>query len=537
MALYVASTNTRFVEEFRTQHGRFSVRTLELEGRPVIPWVKGKMKRTGDGEVSGGRRKAAEPSGLLLPLTHAAQTVGALAMASVHPSELSSHDRRLLEVVAGQLAAVVEHGRLRAEAEARARHLGLIHEVVQHVIGLDDRQQVVRITSDLLAKVFAYERVAVVIAAAEGATRAAGFGGTWEPAEQAEIEGADGFPGDVVAGRACRDGQSVLETDIVPGMLPGGRRDSARAKMCVPLLDAASVGGFIFLASGRPGAFTGNDVLAMESLAGILTAVVSRASQYERLTETIRQLRAAEMEVGARLAAQQDAEGRLVQAAKLVAVGEMAAGVAHELNNPLTTVAGFAELVLDEAPPDAPYRADVGMVLHEALRARGVVRRLLDFARQGEQVKTRASVNEVIEDVLALMTHFVHTSGVQLEVALGEDIPWIMMDGNQMKQVFLNLFHNALHAMPGGGRLQIHSKVRPRDGRDWVVVSVADTGIGIEAQDMPRIFEPFYTTRGIHGGTGLGLSVTYGIITDHGGTIEVESQPGSGSTFSVWLPA
>jgi signal transduction histidine kinase len=230
-------------------------------------------------------------------------------------------------------------------------------------------------------------------------------------------------------------------------------------------------------------------------------------------------------------------EERLVQASKLIAVGEMAAGIAHELNNPLTTVAGFAELVLDEIPPDAPFRADVEMVLHEAQRARSVVRRLLDFARQGEAVRSRTDIAEIVDDVLTLTTNFIHTSGVQLEVIQGRDLPWILVDGNQMKQVLLNIIHNAIQAMPAGGRLTVRTETRQADGRAWIVVRVADTGLGIRATDMQRIFEPFFTTRANHGGTGLGLSVSYGIVADHGGRIEVDSQPGAGSTFSVWLPA
>jgi signal transduction histidine kinase len=105
-----------------------------------------------------------------------------------------------------------------------------------------------------------------------------------------------------------------------------------------------------------------------------------------------------------------------------------------------------------------------------------------------------------------------------------------------MKQVLLNLIHNALQAMPNGGELTISTKSTARGGRDWIKVSVQDTGIGIPKLDQARIFEPFYTTKGQEGGTGLGLSVTYGIITDHGGQIDVESQPGAGSKFSVWLP-
>jgi two-component system NtrC family sensor kinase len=145
-------------------------------------------------------------------------------------------------------------------------------------------------------------------------------------------------------------------------------------------------------------------------------------------------------------------------------------------------------------------------------------------------------MNEVVEDVVALTRHLIHTSGVELRLELEKNLPWISVDSNQMKQVLLNLVHNALQAMPAGGEMLISTQSASRGGRDWVKVSVCDTGIGIPKDDQARIFEPFYTTRGDHGGTGLGLSVTYGIVTDHAGQIDVESEPGIGSKFTVWLP-
>jgi signal transduction histidine kinase len=145
-------------------------------------------------------------------------------------------------------------------------------------------------------------------------------------------------------------------------------------------------------------------------------------------------------------------------------------------------------------------------------------------------------LNEVIEDVVALSRHLIHISKVELNLTLQPDLPWVSMDSNQMKQVLLNLVHNALQAMPEGGELEIKSKTAFRNDREGVMVSVRDTGIGISAAEQARIFEPFYTTRGNQGGTGLGLSVTYGIVTDHGGQIDVESQPEAGSKFMVWLP-
>jgi signal transduction histidine kinase len=123
-----------------------------------------------------------------------------------------------------------------------------------------------------------------------------------------------------------------------------------------------------------------------------------------------------------------------------------------------------------------------------------------------------------------------------LTIKLSKKMDWVFIDRNQMKQVFLNLLHNALQAMPNGGDLTVESKKRQRDGRTWVTSSVKDTGRGISQEDREHLFEPFFTTRLNDGGTGLGLSVSYGIVSDHGGFIEVESEEGIGTCFTVWLP-
>jgi two-component system, NtrC family, sensor kinase len=230
------------------------------------------------------------------------------------------------------------------------------------------------------------------------------------------------------------------------------------------------------------------------------------------------------------------AESRLIQAAKLAAVGEMAAGIAHELNNPLTTVSGFTELTLEELPSDSQQHADLELVLREAHRARDVVRRLLDFARQSERVRARSDMNEIVTDVLELVNHLLHTSGIQMFTDLPDGLPRILVDRNQIKQVILNLIHNALHAMPDGGELHITTLRRSHDNHDWLTINVTDTGTGISPENLERIFEPFFTTRAKGGGTGLGLSVSYGIVAEHSGFIEAESKVGKGSIFSVWLP-
>jgi signal transduction histidine kinase len=460
-----------------------------------------------------------------------------MLLESARPDAFSQPDEHLLVVIASHLAGLIEYGRVREEAEGRARNLGLIHEVVQQVVGVVNKLEVAQITAFLLAQYFGYELTAVMLVDSTGKLNIRGFAGARAATVKKSLAGSDFQFEEGIIGHVFTSGQSILANDVTENPLYQPIKGwSAASEMCVALKDAGRTFGIIDIESSDKNAFNNNDLLALESLAGILATVVASADQYQRMQEVIRQHKMTQMELKARMDAQQAAESRLVQAAKLAAVGEMAAGIAHELNNPLTTVTGFAELILDDASESSIFHDELGMILREAKRARDVVRRLLDFSRQSEQTRTRADLNEVLSDVIALTQHLIRTNGVQLSVEMANDLPWVYVDRNHMKQVMLNLIHNALQAMPEGGKLEITTAQKNRDGKSWVTIAVRDTGVGINPKDRERIFEPFFTTKGDKGGTGLGLSVTYGIVTDHSGQIDVESVPGQGACFTVWLP-
>ncbi|HXF86652.1 MAG TPA: GAF domain-containing protein [Anaerolineales bacterium] len=538
--LYLLSSDNRVLYEYRMRDGNLVSTPRGTDDSVIASLLALRQKvRLGEAEVD-----APLPlyegalSGIYVPLRFRGQTIGLLCVESERANAFSLYDENLLVVIASHLASLADYTRLREEAEGRARNLGLIHEVVQQVIGLTDAHAVAEITADLLARYFAYELATVFIADENGKLTIGGFGGTSPNVVRRAMKSVEYPVSGGITGHVFETGVGVLVNDVLqePRYRPI-RGWQAGSEMCVAIREGEKILGIIDVESSSRNAFTHNDFLALESLAGILATVLTSATQYQQLQETINQLRETEMELNARMQAQRHAENRLVQAAKLAAVGEMAAGIAHELNNPLTTVTGFAELVLDAMSKDDPSRSDLELVLREARRARDVVRRLLDFARQSESTRARASLNQVVEDVIALSKHLIHTSGVSLKLNIQEDLPWISMDENQIKQVLLNLVHNALQAMPEGGMMEITTSFEPRMGREGVTVSVRDTGVGIPREEQARIFEPFYTTKGDQGGTGLGLSVTYGIVTDHGGQIEVISEVGEGSTFTVWLPA
>ena len=550
IALYLLSSDNRLLNEYRITDGNTLTTSRETsasvtstvrsaEEHRIFPLLmNGQKVRLGENQVDVNLPLYDRAlSGLYVPLRFRGQTIGILCVESLRNNAFNLYDESLMTVIASHLASLADYTRLREEAEGRARNLGLIHEVVQQVIGLTDQREVAVITSDLLARYFAYELAAVFIADEKGNLTIGGFGGTSQNVVKRAMKSFEYPVMGGITGYVFGTGESIMVNDVLQDKRYRSIKGwQAGSEMCVAIRESEKIIGIIDVESSSRNAFTHNDFIALESLAGILASVITSADQYQRLQVTISQLRSTQMELRARMEAQRSAENRLIQAAKLAAVGEMAAGIAHELNNPLTSVTGFAELVLEDMPEGSESRKDLETVMREALRARDVVRRLLDFARQSESIRARASLNEVVEDVVALSRHLIHMSGIELKIDLEKDLPWVLIDSNQMKQVLINLVHNALQAMPDGGEMEIKTSNSSRSNRAWVIVSVQDTGVGIPQVEQARIFEPFYTTKGNQGGTGLGLSVTYGIITDHGGQIDVVSQPGAGAKFTVWLP-
>ncbi len=225
---------------------------------------------------------------------------------------------------------------------------------------------------------------------------------------------------------------------------------------------------------------------------------------------------------------------RLLQSEKMASVGQLVSGVAHELNNPLTGVTGFAQLLLNRNL-DEQTRRDVETIYSEAERAAKIVENLLSFARRRKAQKGLVNLNTLLERVLELRSYDLRVKNIDLDLDLDPHLPQTMTDPDQIQQVFFNIITNAEHAMlnaHGKGKLRI----RTRAEKGFVLLSFADDGIGIPAENLRRVFDPFFTTKEGGQGTGLGLTISYGIIDDHGGRIRVESRPNRGATFVVELP-
>jgi signal transduction histidine kinase len=225
-------------------------------------------------------------------------------------------------------------------------------------------------------------------------------------------------------------------------------------------------------------------------------------------------------------------QGQLRHADRLATIGQLSAGVAHELNEPIGSILGFAQLVKKYPHLSPEVMKDVEKIMKASLHAREVVRKLMLFARQMPPQKTRVNLNQVIEDGLYFLESRCAKEGIKVIRLLYSELPEVTADPAQMTQVLVNVVVNAIQAMPKGGKLSIQTKASDK----FVSLIIEDTGIGMEEKVVNQIFLPFYTTKDIGKGTGLGLAVVHGIITSHGGSIQVKSKVGEGTRFEIQLP-
>ena len=228
----------------------------------------------------------------------------------------------------------------------------------------------------------------------------------------------------------------------------------------------------------------------------------------------------------------QHCQAQLLHADRLARIGQLAAGVAHELNEPLNSILGFAQLAQKNPSDTEQLLSDLDRIVKASLYARDIVRKLLVFSRQVPAKKSLSNLNFIVEESLQILKGRCAREGIEVIYRFSEIPPIVLLDPAQMKQVLVNLAVNATHAMPDGGKLTVQTSVEG----SWVYLVVKDTGIGIKDTIKDKIFLPFFTTKDLHEGTGLGLSVVHGIVTAHKGQISVDSKPGTYTRFEVRLP-
>lgn len=304
------------------------------------------------------------------------------------------------------------------------------------------------------------------------------------------------------------------------------------------------VGGLVFLAILLPHAlFVSSEPYAvLRSLIFALFAILTcslvavQLNLLERQLAAYRDISILNEELNKHIVQLESTQRQLIQSEKLNAIGQLAASVAHEINNPLAGVLVYAKLISKKLTDDNFDKEEtltnlnkIEMAVNHCSR---IIRSLLDFSRQTEPMLQPLILNSVIDDVLSLAGHQAEMNRVEIERKEDSQLPAVMADAGQLRQVFVNLAVNAIQAMPEGGKLFITSAFDD----NYISIGFRDTGKGIDSENMDKIFTPFFTTKQEVSGVGLGLAVSYGIIERHNGNIEVQSEPGKGSTFTVHLP-
>jgi two-component system NtrC family sensor kinase len=343
----------------------------------------------------------------------------------------------------------------------------------------------------------------------------------------------------ITAYEPIRDYRGVVIGILYVGLLEGKyvdvKRRTVLAFLTITLVGALLTLGLSYVISQRVSNSVKKLVSGSEQLArGNLdqTVEIRSGDEFQELAETFNVMAAALKKRDEQL--KEYAAKKVMESERLALIGQLAAGVAHEINNPLTGIVTYSQLLLERTPEEGATRSSLQKIVTQANRCRKIVRGLLDFSRQSKPDARPCNVNTVLQECVSLVASQALFHNIEIVRRLGENLPLVPMDPSQMQQVFMNMIINAAEAMTADGRLTLTTREDASGG--FLEVEFADTGGGIREADLEKIFDPFFTTKEERRGTGLGLAISYGIVKEHRGTIAVESTVGKGTTFVVRLP-
>jgi len=460
------------------------------------------------------------------PVLAGEELLAVMVVAHTEPLRFGKDKQDMMDLFLAQAAIAIQNARLYREAKLRRD--------VAEVLARLARELASTLEVEPIAKLLARGAAELVNARAAGVFLLEPEDGSLRPTAtygvDADTMGELVFkPGEGAEGRAVSDRRIVVSADVLadPGIQLSAwvrervRASGYRAVVGVPLLTHDRVIGALGLGADAGSTFSREELQTLEALADQASLAFENARLYASARDSLVRLR--------------ETQAQLVQAAKMSALGQLVSGVAHELNNPLSVIVGYGQLLLAREVPAAVLRP-IELMVAQADRMAKIVRNLLLFARQRPSERTTVNLNEVLEQTLALRLNQLQISAIAVDKKFARGLPSVMADPHQLEQVFLNLLLNAEQAMleaKHGGRITLTTGVT-RDGRS-VIAEVIDDGPGIPQDALPHVFEPFFTTKTVGTGTGLGLSVSYGIVEEHGGHLVVESRPGR-TVFRLELP-
>ena len=470
-------------------------------------------------------RAWAQAEGLLsfvgVPLMLDDVPIGVLLCWTRQRREFTADDVTLAQALATSAAVGIRNARLHEETKLRLRHTETLVAVSQAVGATLDLSEVLRrATREMVRALGGDTGVAWLVT--PGTEQLVPLVGYHVPKDLVAKAPSLALRRDTPFFERLRAHGTLAASDSASGEwndMPMAGLIDHKSILIQPMFWKGQVmGGFTVLWSRDRHRFSSDEMRLAEGIALQGALAVENSRLFEGVKEQMAELKRT--------------QAQLVQSTKLAAIGELAANIAHEINNPLTTVLGFASFLAERIAPTDPMREELGLIQEEASRARDIVRDLLQFSRQRDFSPESADVNTVLEQVIAMVRRQGALNAITVEERYERDLPAVELDVSRIKQVFLNIINNAVYVMPSGGSLI----VRTQTANGGVRIAFMDTGPGIAPEHRDRIFDPFFTTKPEVSGTGLGLSVSLGIVQSHGGTIEVETEMGRGTTFTVALP-
>jgi PAS domain S-box-containing protein len=460
------------------------------------------------------------------PVLAGEELLAVMVVAHTGPLRFGKDKQDMMDLFLAQAAIAIQNARLYREAKRRRDVAEVLARLARELTSTLEVEPIAKLLARGAGELVNARAAGVFLLEPEdGSLRAMATHGV-----DADTMGELVFkPGEGAVGRAVCDRRIVVSADVLADpaiQLSAWVRDRIRgsgyrAVVGVPLLTHDRVIGALALGADPGSTFSREELQTLESLADQASLAFENARLYASARDSLVRLG--------------ETQAQLVQAAKMSALGQLVSGVAHELNNPLSVIVGYGQLLLAREVPAAVLRP-IELMVAQADRMAKIVRNLLLFARQRPAERTTVNLNEVLEQTLALRLNQLQISAIAVDKKFARGLPSVMADPHQLEQVFLNLLLNAEQAMmeaKHGGRITLTTGVN-RDGR-MVFAEVIDDGPGIPQEALPHVFEPFFTTKTVGTGTGLGLSVSYGIVEEHGGHLVVDSRPGR-TVFRLELP-
>jgi len=460
------------------------------------------------------------------PVIAGDQLVAVLSLSHTGPVRFSPDTAEVIEMFIGQASVAIQNAQLYREAQRRRDVAEVLARLGRELAGTLEVDRIAALVARGLTELVTVHGAAVFRYEPEDGSlhEIAAYG----PAASI-IKGVVLPPGQGATGRAVAERKVVTTSDVLgePRIdLPAEVRarlasEDLRALVAIPLLTHERIIGALAVSDRTGREFTPDELQTLQAFADQAALAFENARLYATAQDSLTRLR--------------DTQAQLVQAAKMSALGQLVSGVAHELNNPLSVIIGYGQLLLSRDVPSG-MRRPVELMVAQGDRMAKIVRNLLFFARQRPPERAAVKLNAVIEQTLSLRTNQLSLSGITVDTEFTPELPEITGDAQQLEQVFLNLLLNAEQAIlevKPQGRILVRTRLQP-DGQA-IYADVVDDGPGIAADALPRVFEPFFTTKIVGSGTGLGLSVSYGIIEEHGGQLSVQSRPGE-TIFTIELP-